>query len=100
MIRTYQVTVDVTVRAQSPEAAFDCVYEWAERQTSTHNGSEITGVETYNGTTIEDITSDEDDAEYRMLQQADDDNDPFCVCGTARSEHALCGCGDWERAYT
>ena len=25
-------------------------------------------------------------------------DDPICVCGTYLSEHALCGCGDWERA--
>lgn len=28
--------------------------------------------------------------------QAEDD-DPVCVCGVYRSEHALCGCGEWER---
>lgn len=30
---------------------------------------------------------------------AEDDEDPRCVCGTARSEHALCGCSDgFQRA--
>lgn len=26
------------------------------------------------------------------------DNDPICVCGVYRSEHQLCGCGEWENA--
>jgi hypothetical protein len=26
------------------------------------------------------------------------DPDPVCVCGTHKSEHALCGCGEWEPA--
>lgn len=34
---------------------------------------------------------------YAALGDAGDD-DPVCVCGTYRSEHALCGCGDWQRA--
>lgn len=28
------------------------------------------------------------------------DDDPYCVCGVARSEHALCGCGEWQRVGT
>ena len=28
------------------------------------------------------------------------DDDPRCVCGVYRSEHALCGCGEWQNAST
>ena len=30
----------------------------------------------------------------RRLDESDDD--PRCVCGVHRSEHLLCGCGEWE----
>lgn len=26
------------------------------------------------------------------------DDDDRCLCGVHRSEHQLCGCGEWERA--
>jgi hypothetical protein len=26
------------------------------------------------------------------------EDDPICICGVYRSEHQLCGCGEWERA--
>jgi hypothetical protein len=28
----------------------------------------------------------------------EDVDDPQCVCGVYRSEHALCGCGEWQRS--
>lgn len=31
-----------------------------------------------------------------MSLDVEADDDPQCVCGVYRSEHALCGCGEWE----
>lgn len=36
-----------------------------------------------------------EDVYYTSLEEYDDD--PQCVCGVYKSEHALCGCGEWER---
>lgn len=52
------------------------------------------------------ISKDEALAVWRLTEALHDDelgddetdDDPRCVCGTHRSEHALCGCGDWQRA--
>lgn len=38
-----------------------------------------------------------DMAIFDNLEEDDEDDDPQCVCGVYRSEHALCGCGEWER---
>lgn len=32
-----------------------------------------------------------------LSERHDDHEDPACVCGVHRSEHLLCGCGEWER---
>lgn len=36
-------------------------------------------------------------AALRNAPPAVEDDDPVCVCGTHKSEHTLCGCGDFER---
>lgn len=35
-----------------------------------------------------------------LQEETTEDDDPQCVCGVHRSEHALCGCGEWERRKT
>ncbi len=35
--------------------------------------------------------------EYDNKHREEEEEDPICVCGVYRSEHALCGCGEWQR---
>lgn len=76
MIRYW--SLDLEVAADSPEEAAAIL---------TENLASFGGAKLHEMGYL-DVTHEEEDDE--------DDEDRLCVCGTYESEHALCGCGEWQ----
>ena len=74
-------SLEIEFGADSPGEAVDLI----ENLLKTHTPEEL-----FEGGYL-NVTHEEDDEE---------DDDPQCVCGVWRSEHALCGCGEWQNAAT